>query len=510
MSALLEMRGISKSYGSVHANVSIDLTVRAGSIVGLLGENGSGKSTLMKLLFGMVRPDQGAIVFKEKELLPGSPREALRAGIGMIHQHFTLVNAMTVADNVMLALGESGFWLDRAGVAARITELSRSYGLGLDPESVVENLPLGMRQRVEIVKALMREADLLVLDEPTSILSPPEVEGLIGVMRKLKADGRAIIFITHKLGEVLSVCDEVVVLRDGRVSGQTPVAGATREGLAHMMVGRTLAEPPQRADRAPGPERLVARGISANDSSGLRRLQDATFSLRGGEILALAGIDGNGQAELCDTLAGLTAALTGTVLLDGADVTAWSSAARLKAGLAYIPADRSGTSLVQSMSIGDNLALRDVARPPFSRLGWLDAAGARKLVDARTRAYGVRMAGSDAAIGTLSGGNQQKVVLAREIGRKPGVLIAFQPTWGLDPGATRFVIDTILALRDRGGAVLYISSELDEVLGIGDRVGVISEGRIVGVTDRADVDVVRLGLLMAGSAQEREPGTAAA
>jgi ABC-type uncharacterized transport system ATPase subunit len=505
MAALLEMRGISKSYGSVQANAGIDLTVTAGSIVGLLGENGSGKSTLMKILFGMVRPDQGAIVFNDAELPLGSPREALRAGIGMIHQHFTLVNAMTVADNVMLALGDSRFWLDREGVAARIMRLSQSYGLGLDPDSVIENLPLGMRQRVEIVKALMREAHLLVLDEPTSILSPPEIEGLIGVMRRLKADGRAIIFITHKLGEVLSVCDEVVVLRDGKVSGQTPVAGATREGLAHMMVGRTLAEAPQRAARPPGPERLVAHGLSASDAFGLRRLQDASFSLRGGEILALAGIDGNGQAELCDTLAGLTSAFIGTVTLDGKDMTAWPSNARLEAGLAYIPADRGGTSLVQGMSIADNLALRDVARAPFSRYGWLDPAGARKLVDARTKEFGVRMAASDAAISTLSGGNQQKVVLAREIGREPGVLIAFQPTWGLDPGATRFVIDTILALRDRGGAILYISSELDEVLAIGDRVGVIAQGRIVGITNRADVDVVRLGLLMAGSAQDHGP-----
>jgi len=281
MSALLEMRGITKSYGPVHANIGIDLTVEAGSIVGLLGENGSGKSTLMKILFGMVRPNAGAIVFKDAELPTGSPREALRAGIAMIHQHFTLVNAMTVADNVMLALGEAGFWLDRKGVSARIRELSRSYGLGLEPDTIVERLPLGMRQRVEIVKALMREADLLVLDEPTSILSPPEVGGLIGVMRKLKADGRSIIFITHKLGEVLSVCDEVVVLRDGKVSGRTPVAGATRAGLAHMMVGRTLAEPPRRTERGAGAERLVTRGVSASDASGLRRLQDATFTLRG-------------------------------------------------------------------------------------------------------------------------------------------------------------------------------------------------------------------------------------
>jgi simple sugar transport system ATP-binding protein len=502
MSALLEMRGISKAYGPVQANANIDLTVAAGSIVGLLGENGSGKSTLMKILFGMVRPDAGAIVFKGKELPAGSPRAALRAGIGMIHQHFTLVNAMTVADNVMLSLNEDAFWLDRKAVAARIRALSASYGLGLDPDSIVERLPLGLRQRVEIVKALMREVDLLVLDEPTSILSPPEVEGLIGVMRKLRADGRAIIFITHKLAEVLSVCDEVVVLRDGRVAGQTPVAGATREGLAHMMVGRTLAEPPQRAARAPGPERLVARGLGANDASGLRRLQDASFTLRGGEVLALAGIDGNGQQELCDTLAGLTPALAGTITLDGADVTQAGTTARLAAGLAYIPADRGGTSLVQSMSIADNLALRDVARPPFSRRGWLDRAATAALVDARTKAFGVRMAGRDAPVRTLSGGNQQKVVLAREIGRDPGVLIAFQPTWGLDPGATRFVIDAILALRDRGGAILYISSELEEVLAVGDRVGVVAQGGIVGITARAAVDVTRLGLLMAGAQPE--------
>jgi ABC-type uncharacterized transport system ATPase subunit len=253
----------------------------------------------------------------------------------------------------------------------------------------------------------------------------------------------------------------------------------------------------------------VARALSATDSSGLPRLKDASFSLRGGEILALAGIDGNGQAELCDTLAGLSPAVSGTITLDGADVTSWSSSRRLTAGLAYIPADRGGTSLVQSMSIADNLALRDVARPPFSRFGWLDANGARALVDERTARFDVRMAGSDAPIGTLSGGNQQKVVLAREIGRDPGVLIAFQPTWGLDPGATRFVIDTILALRDRGGAVLYISSELDEVLSVGDRIGVISEGHIVGIANRGDIDIVRLGLLMAGSAQGHAVSAAA-
>jgi ABC-type uncharacterized transport system ATPase subunit len=501
--ALLQMRGICKAYGSVQANRDIDLDVRAGQIVGLLGENGSGKSTLMKVLFGMVRPDAGGIVFDGRELSAGSPRAALEAGIAMIHQHFMLVDAMSVTENVMLGQAQGGWRLDRGGTARAIVEAGRRYGLPVDPAATVESLALGERQRVEILKAILRGARLLILDEPTSILSPPEIEALLAFLERFRADGNAVVFITHKLREVLQVADEIVVLRDGAHAGRTSAAAATPESLARMMVGRETPPPIARTQAPRGPLRLRAAGLAACDANGTRRLEDASLELHAGEVLALAGIDGNGQAELCDVLAGLMPPLAGRIELDGADVTALGSEARVTAGIAYIPADRAATSLVQAMSIEDNLMLRDVRRAPFSRRGLLDRAAGQRLAVERFREFDVRAASSAAPARTLSGGNQQKVVLARELGRDPRVVIAFQPTWGLDPGSTRFVIERVLQLRNAGAAVLYLSSELDEVLAVGDRIGVISGGRIVEVVDRADVDLKRLGLALAGGSAWR-------
>ena len=500
MRALLEMRGISKSYGSVRANRGIDLTVMPGQIVGLLGENGSGKSTLMKVLFGMVRPDEGGIVYRGRELDAGSPKAALQAGIAMIHQHFTLVEAMTVSENLMLGWSSgAGRWLDRAGTAQQVHDAASRYGLDIDPDARVEQLALGEKQRVEILKAILRGAQLLILDEPTSILSPPEIARLLEFLKRFRADGRSVIFITHKLGEVLEVADEVVVLRDGAVAGTVAAAGATRESLARLMVGRELAAAAVRSGPATGPVRLQVEDLAARDASGTQRLRSASFSLRAGEVLALAGIDGNGQAELADTLAGLCAPTRGRILFDGRDITGDGASARLAAGIAYIPADRAGTSLVQTMSIEDNLMLRDFHRRPFSTGGRIDRVALRRVALERMRDFDIRAAAPTLPARSLSGGNQQKVALARELGRQPQVLIAFQPTWGLDPGATRFVTDSILRMRDQGAAVLYISSELEEVLAVGDRIGVLAEGRIVLTLDRADADLERIGLAMAGT-----------
>jgi general nucleoside transport system ATP-binding protein len=505
MPALLEMRGISKSYGSVRANRRIDLTVQPGQIVGLLGENGSGKSTLMKVLFGMVRPDEGGIVYNGRELDTGSPRAALQAGIAMIHQHLTLVDAMTVSENLMLGWSEGGGrWLDHAATARKVRDAAARYGLEVDPDARVEQLALGEKQRVEILKAILRGAHLLILDEPTSILSPPEIGRLLEFLRRFRADGHSVVFITHKLGEVLAVADEVVVLRDGQVAGTAPAAGATRESLARMMVGRETAAPQARSAAAAGRVRLQVQSLAARDAGGALRLKDASFELRAGEVLALAGIDGNGQGELADTLAGLGAPSGGRILLDGVDITQGRAAQQLAAGIAYIPADRAGTSLVQGMSIEDNLLLRDIARAPYSSGGRIHRAAARRMALERMRDFDVRAASPQAPARTLSGGNQQKVALARELGRRPGVVIAFQPTWGLDPGATRFVIDSLLKLRDQGAAILYISSELEEVLAIGDRMGVLSDGRIVLLTDRAGADLERIGLAMAGAMAQQE------
>ena len=494
--SLLEMRGVVKRYGSVQANRGIDLTVPVGAIVGLLGENGSGKSTLMKVLFGLVRPDAGTIVFKGRELDGGSPKKALAAGIAMIHQHFTLVEAMTVAENLMLDARDDAFWLDRAGTERAAREAAEAYGLDVNLQARVEHLALGEKQRVEILKAVLRGADLLILDEPTSILSPREIERLLGFLQRFRAAGRSVVFITHKLGEVLQVADRVVVLRDGTVAGEVLAAGASRESLARMMVGRDIAAPVASRPAAPGRERLRVEGLAARDEAGVLRLVDAGFCLHAGEVLALAGIDGNGQRELADTLAGVVRASAGRIVLDGVDITHTDALGRLAAGIAYIPADRAGTSLVPAMSIEDNLMLRDLGKAPFWRHGRLDAAAAKRAAEDRMAAFDVRAPSTKVSAGALSGGNQQKVVLARELSRRPSIVIAFQPTWGLDPIATRFVVDTILGLRDEGAAVLYLSSELDEVLAVGDRVGVLSGGRIVLLTDRADDDIERIGLAM--------------
>lgn len=507
---MLQMRGITKRYGPVLANAGIDLDVPAGRIVGLLGENGSGKSTLMKVLFGVAAADSGSIAFKSRPLVRHTPREAIAAGLGMIHQHFTLVDAMTVVENVMLGWERARFWLRPGEIAALIEETSRAYALDLDPFARVGDLSHGRRQRVEIVKAILRGAELLILDEPTSNLSPPEIDGLLGVLRRLREQGRGIIFISHKLDEVLEVCDDIVVLRDGRVAGRRPAAGASKAELAQTMVGRDVSSPVIKAARAPGPPVLHVVKLSHRDAQGVMRLRDVTFSLRAGEILAVAGVDGNGQLELAEVLAGLSPATDGGIDLSGRDITHAPSAERLVAGLAYIPVDRAATSLVPGMSVADNLALRAFEGPPFSRRGWLKPGAFRANATRKIAEHAIRAPGPDVPASTLSGGNQQKIVVARELGQRPKVLIAVQPTWGLDPGATRFVMDQLVALRDAGGAVLYLSSSLEEVLMLGDRVAVMYGGRLSQPVERAAVDIGVIGLMMAGaSADDRTGGRAA-
>jgi simple sugar transport system ATP-binding protein len=496
---MLEMRDIHKSYGPVRANRGIDLTVPQGKIVGLLGENGSGKSTLMKVLFGVVRADCGTIRFKDRRLASHSPRDAIAAGIDMIHQHFTLVDAMTVTENIMLGWREAGGWLRPREIAARIRKTRSDYGLDVDPDVTVGRLPYGQRQRVEILKALMRGSDLLVLDEPTSNLSPPEIYRLLELMKRLREQGHSVIFISHKLGEVLEICDDIVVLRDGKVTGRCSATGASRSGLAHMMVGRDVTGAVARTERKPGAEALNVTNLSLRDESGIERLRDISFSVRAGEILSVAGVDGNGQLELVEIIAGLRSCDRGRIALAGRDITRWTVGERLAAGLSYIPVDRAGTSLVPDMTVEDNLALREFNRPPLSRWWLLDRGCRRALATERMQQFQVRASGPDAPARTLSGGNQQKIVVAREIGRDPTVLIAVQPTWGLDPGATRFVIDQILALRAAGGAVLYISAEFEEVMTLGDRIAAIHDGRLSEAVAREQADVTEIGLMMAGA-----------
>ena len=495
MGALLEMRGIVRRFGDLCANDKIDLDVRAGEILGLLGENGSGKSTLMKVLFGMLSPDAGSIAFKGRPLADHTPAEAMAAGIAMIHQHFMLIDALTVNENVMLGWPAAGRVLRVREIASRVREASQRFGLDLDPDAQVGGLPLGRRQRVEILKAILRDVELLILDEPTSNLAPAEVADLLAILRRLRAESKGIVFITHKLPEVLEVCDNVVVLRTGRVAGRAPVAGASRGRLAEMMIGRDVSAPREvGSTKEPGDVRLAVRGLSA---PGLGPL---TFEVRSREILGVAGVDGNGQLELVETLTGLRPARTGSVALDGSDVTRSTVGARMKRGLAYMPADRAHTALVKGMSITENLMLRDSRRPPYGRGLVLTRASAAAKARALMADYDIRAGAPDFMVARLSGGNQQKIVVARELDRGPAVLIAHQAAWGLDPGATRFVLDRMIALRDQGAAIIYVSSELEEVLSIGDRIAVMAGGGFAGVVPRAAVDMRQIGLWMAGRA----------
>ena len=398
----------------------------------------------------------------------------------------------------MLGWTAAGRWLKRRAIAAAIRETSARYGLDLDPETRVADLSLGRRQRVEILKALMRGVELLILDEPTSNLTPIEVTGLFGVLRQLKADGKGVVLISHKLHEILDVTDVVVVLRDGKVSGRRPTRDATARDLARMMVERDVTTTLARTDAVwDGPPLLKVRGlnVAGTDEDGLR---DVAFELRPGEVLGIAGIDGNGQSALVESLAGLRRPTSGEILLDGRDITNASVADRTAAGLAYIPADRSATSLVQAMSIAENLALRDIGKPPYSRWGAIDRGGIAASARRRIADYTIRTAGPGAAARDLSGGNQQKIVIAREMGRAPRVLIAFQATWGLDPGATRFVQEQVMAARAAGHGVLYVASELEEVLALSDRVGVLCAGRLVAIVPRAEVSINDIGMMMAG------------
>ena len=510
----VDLRGITKRFPGVVACSDVDLSVESGEVHALLGENGAGKSTLMNILFGLYRADEGEILLDGEPLEARSPADAIAAGVGMVHQHFMLVPVFTVAENVMLGVeptsGPIGS-LDRAAARQRVVDLSERYGLAVDPDAVVEDLPVGVQQRVEILKALYRDAQCLILDEPTAVLTPTEIDDLMGIIRQLADDGRAVIFISHKLREVVAIADNITVLRGGAVVRSTTPAEADEQALATMMVGHDVQLVVDKGPAQPGAPVLEIDALVVDDDRGVRVVDGVSLDVRAGEILAVAGVQGNGQSELVEAIAGLRAPHSGTVHLDGTDVTGSRPRRMFRAGLAHVPEDRQRDGLVASFPIADNLVLDQIVKRPFSRGGRVDRSAVRRHAADLVDEFDVRTPSIDVAASALSGGNQQKVIIAREFFHADRLLVLSQPTRGLDVGSIQYIHRQVVAKRDEGVAVLLNSSELDEVLALADRIAVIYRGRIVGVVDRADANREVIGLLMAGAvaeAAEVEPAAA--
>lgn len=499
----LELRGIVKRFPGVLANDHVTFDVRAGEVHALLGENGAGKSTLMKILYGMYAPDEGQILINGESVVIKSPTDAIEKGIGMIHQHFMLVETLTVAENVALGLKSSrGPLTDLDRVTSRIVSLAKTYGLQVDPNAYIWQLAVGQRQRVEILKALYRGADLLILDEPTAVLTPQEVDEFFVTIRQMVQEGHAIVFISHKLHEVLAISNRVSVLRDGRLVASCETAGSTKGDLARMMVGREIKMLPEMPSIQSGQVRLAMRDLHAQSDRGMAGLQGVTLDVHGGEILGLAGVSGNGQRELAEVVTGLRLATQGQVLVDGQDVTGFSPEELTRRMLAYIPEERMKDAMIQGFSIAENIILRDHNKQPFARRGFLRHRDIAAYTDTLIKNYRVKTPSRETLAKYLSGGNIQKVVLARELSRHPVVIIAAQPTRGLDIGATEYVHARLMEQRELGAAILLISEDLDEILALSDRIAVIYEGRIMNVVNREAATPERLGLLMAGVHEE--------
>jgi general nucleoside transport system ATP-binding protein len=499
------MRGITKRFPGVVANDHVDFDLRKGEVHALLGENGAGKSTLMNILYGLYRADEGEIRMSGKPVTFHSAKDAIDRGIGMVHQHFMLIPVMTVAENIVLEIEptKAGVLLDYDAAVERVREISQRFGLAVNPSARVEDIGVGQQQRVEILKALYRGAEILILDEPTAVLTPQEAGELFGIIKSLQAEGTSIIFISHKLNEVLEIADRITVLRRGKKIDTVPREGATEEGLARMMVGREVLLRVEKRPSEPGDTLLELRSLTVNDDRGLPAVRDVSFAVRAGEIVGLAGVEGNGQSELIEAITGLRGADGGEVVVGGRVIGHPTARKMLDAGVGHIPEDRQRRGLVLEFTIAENIALHDYNRPPDSRWGWLFPRRLIQRAARLIREFDVRGGGPQTRGGSLSGGNQQKVVAAREIARDPRVLVAAQPTRGLDVGAIEYLHRRLVEERDEGRAILLVSLELEEILSLSDRILVMYEGRIVGEHAR-DTTEEEIGLEMLGG-RRREP-----
>ncbi len=509
MSEVLAIEGVTKTFPGVIANEDVDFVLNEGEIHCLLGENGAGKSTLMNVVFGLYQPDKGSIRVRGEQVQFEGVGDAIDHGIGMVHQHFQLIPVFTVAENVILGNElTNGPFLDLNEARRRIRELEKRYGLMVDPDAKVGDLSVGEQQRVELVKALFREAEILILDEPTAVLTPGEVDDFFAVVRSLVDQGKSIIFITHKLREVLAVADKITVLRSGRVAGTADPKTATQQSLANLMVGRDVVFQVEKGDATPGEALIKIKDLSVEDDRGIRMVNRLSLEVRAGEIFGVAGVEGNGQRELVEAVTGMRPKIGGSIEISGTDVTKKSPRQITEMGVAHIPEDRGKHGLVGSYTIADNLVLNRYHQAPFSKRFVRDTAAIDAEAEVLVEQFDVRTPGIHVPIGNLSGGNQQKVIVARELTGEVKVLVVAQPTRGLDVGSIEFIHNKIIELRDRGVAVLLVSAELDEILSLSDRIGVVYRGSMVGTFDAKNTTREQLGYLMAtGAAPDTEKVT---
>lgn len=501
----IEMLGITKTFPGVVANDNVTLSVKENEVLALLGENGAGKSTLMSILFGSYDPDSGVIKIHGKEVKIKDPNAATALGIGMVHQHFKLVHNYTVAENIVLGIEPTKHkLLDLATAEKRVQELSEKYGLMVNPKDKIEDITVGMQQRVEILKTLYRDADIIIFDEPTAVLTPQEIDELMDIIRRLKAEGKTIILITHKLKEIKAVAERCTVLRRGKYIGTVQVADVSEQELAEMMVGRAVKFEIDKEPCKPGDTILSIQNISVKNTRGQLAVKDLSLDVRSGEIVGIAGVDGNGQSELIFAITGMSPLVEGKILLQGQDISNYSIRQRVEAGIGHIPEDRRKHGLVSEFSVAENIALKNYYKAPYTKYGCLlDSQQMNATAASLIQDFDIRAGeGPATKAGSMSGGNQQKVIIAREIELSPQLLVIAQPTRGLDVGAIEYIRKRIVAERDKGRAILLISFELDEIMNLCDRIATISKGTIVGVFNAGEVTEREIGVMMAGSKKE--------